>query len=289
MEWSLLAGVALIWGSSFVLIAIALESFHPGLITFGRLALGMAALSFFPQARRPIDRSDWPQVALLGVIWMALPMTLFPIAQQWISSALTGMLNGAMPLFSALFAALLLRRLPRRKQAIGLVVGFVGVSLLTLPGTDNASTAVGITLVLLAVMLYGLAVNFAVPLQQQYGGLPVLLRALAVATVLTLPFAAWGVPQSSWSIEAGVAMLLLGVLGTGVAFVLMANLVGRAGATRGAVATYFIPIVAVVLGVVIRNDVVTSASLVGVALVIVGAYLTSRREAARTTDSNDST
>jgi drug/metabolite transporter (DMT)-like permease len=277
-EWGLLTGVALIWGSSFVLIAYALESFSPGLITFGRLSLGLVALALFPAARAPIARSDWPTVALLGVVWMAVPFVLFPVAQQWISSALTGMLNGAMPLFSALFAALLLKRLPRRAQAVGLLIGFGGVVLLTIPGADSASSALGITLVLIAVTLYGLAVNLAVPLQQEYGGLPVLLRSLAVAVLLTLPLGVWSLGSSDWSWGAAVAVVALGVFGTGVAFVMMTTLVGRAGATRGAVAIYFIPIVAVVLGVAVRGDVVTVLALFGVALVIVGAYLTSRRE-----------
>jgi len=279
VEWGLLTGVALIWGSSFVLIAYALESFSPGLISFGRLFLGFVALGLFPAARAPVTRSDWPTIALLGVVWMAVPFILFPLAQQWISSALTGMLNGAMPLFSALFAALLLKRLPRRTQAVGLLVGFMGIILLTLPGAESASSALGITLVLSAVMLYGLAVNLAVPLQQKYGGLPVLLRALAVASVLTLPLGLWSINSSEWSWSAAAAVAVLGVFGTGVAFVMMTALVGRAGATRGAVAVYFIPIVAIVLGVTVRGDVVTAVALVGVALILVGAYLTSRREA----------
>jgi drug/metabolite transporter (DMT)-like permease len=281
--------VALIWGSSFVLIAYALDSFAPGLITFGRLFLGLVALALFPAARAPVARSDWPTIALLGVVWMAIPFVLFPLAQQWISSALTGMINGAMPLFSALFAALLLKRLPRRAQAIGLLIGFFGVVLLTIPGANSASSALGIALVLAAVMMYGLAVNLAVPLQQQYGGLPVLLRSLAVASVLTLPLGIWSLGSSEWSWGAAGSVVALGVLGTGVAFVMMAALVGRAGATRGAVAIYFIPIVAVLLGVTIRGDVVTPLALFGVGLVIVGAYVTSRREpSARRTDAHRS-
>ena len=152
---------------------------------------------------------------------------LFPLAQQWISSALTGMLNGAMPLFSALFAAVLLSRLPRRAQALGLVIGFCGVILLTVPGADSTSSVLGASLILVAVMFYGLAVNLAVPLQQKYGGLPVLLRALAVASLLTLPLGIWSIGESEWSWGAAAAVSALGVLGTGVAFVMMTALVGR--------------------------------------------------------------
>ena len=104
-EWALLAAVAAIWGSSFLFIAESLESFEPAFITAGRIMLGFATLAAFPAARRPIDRSDWPSVALIAVVWMAVPMFLFPVAQQWISSSQAGMINGAVPLFAAVVAA----------------------------------------------------------------------------------------------------------------------------------------------------------------------------------------
>ena len=87
-EWGLLAAASLIWGSSFIFIAEGLEVLHPFVVTWVRVVLGAAALSLFPKARAPIDRSDWPTVILLALVWMALPMSLFSIAQQWIDSAL---------------------------------------------------------------------------------------------------------------------------------------------------------------------------------------------------------
>lgn len=275
--------MALIWGSSFVFIAEGLEAYSPGMVTWARLTLGMVTLGLFPAARRPVDRSDWPQLVALAVIWMAVPFLLFPIAQQWISSSLAGMLNGAMPLFAAVIASLFLRRLPGRFQIIGLLVGFVGILLLTIFGAEDPepSTVLGIALVLLAVLCYGFAVSIAVPLQQRYGSLPVLLRGLAVASVATAPFGLVGIGDSKLELLPTLSLIALGALGSGVAFVAMATLVGRAGATRGAVSVYFVPIVAMVLGVVVRDETVTVPAMIGIALVLVGAYLTSRREDAR--------
>lgn len=280
VEWGLLAATAGIWGSSFLFIEIGLEAFEPGVIALGRVALGAAALAVFPRSRDTVDPTDWPRIITLGFFWLALPLLLFPIAQQWIDSALAGMLNGAVPLFAAGFAAILLRRLPRHLQAIGLVVGFVGVVLVALPDLgDASSTALGIVLVLVATACYGLAINLAVPLQQRYGALPVLLRSQLVALIMLVPFGLLGVSDSSWQWSSALALLVLGVLGTGIAFVAMANLAGRAGATRASVAIYFIPIVAIVLGVVFRDETVVLLSLVGAALVMLGAYVSSRREA----------
>lgn len=280
IEWGLLAAAAGIWGSSFLFIEIALEGFEPGIIALGRVALGAAALAIFPRSRQAVEGADWPRFITLGFFWMALPLLLFPVAQQWIDSALAGMLNGAVPLFAAGFAALLLRRLPRHLQAIGLIIGFVGIVLVALPDLGEASnTALGIALVVLATACYGLSLNLAVPLQQRYGALPVLLRAQVAAVVMLVPFGLVGVAGSSWQWSSGLALAVLGVLGTGIAFVAMATLAGRAGATRASVAIYFIPIVAIVLGVVFRDETVALLSLAGAALVLVGAYLSSRREA----------
>jgi drug/metabolite transporter (DMT)-like permease len=278
-EWLLLSSIALIWGSSFLLIDIGLEAFRPGVIALARVALGAAALALIPAARRGIDRQDLPRVALLGVIWMVVPLLLFPIAQQWIDSSVAGMLNGAVPLFGAAWAVLLLRRPLARAQTLGLLVGFAGVIAIWWPEMEGSrATTLGAGLVVLAVMCYGLAVNLAVPLQQRYGSLPVLLRAQLVALVLLLPFGLWSLPGSELAWGPALAMLPLGILGTGVAFVLMTTLVGRVGGPRGAVATYFIPVVAIALGVALLDERVAPAALLGTGLVLAGAWLTSRRE-----------
>lgn len=279
VEWSLLVSIGLMWGSSFVFIAEGLEAFRPGLVAFLRIALGTATVALARRARRPVAREDWGRIAVLGLVWMAAPLLLFPIAQQWIDSSLAGMLNGAMPLFAALTAALLLRRAPRRVQVVGLLLGFTGVAAITWPAVQGASvTALGAFLVILATVLYGVAANMAVPLQQKYGALPVVLRAQLVALLAVLPFALAAIPGSSFEWSSALAMVPLGVGGTGLAFLAMATLVGRAGATRGAVAIYFIPVVATILGVVLRDESVMLVQLAGLGLVLVSAWLTSRRD-----------
>ena len=277
-EWGLLASIALIWGSSFLFIDVGLEALAPGVIALARVALGVAALSLVPAARRPIGPQDRVRVAFLGVIWAGLPLLLFPIAQQWIDSSVAGMLNGAVPLAGAAWAVVLLRRPLPRVHAVGLLIGFAGVLAISWPQLQGSrATMLGAGLVLLAVVLYGLAVNLAVPLQQRHGALPVLLRAQLAALALLTPFGLWGLGSSSFAWPSVLAMVPLGVLGTGVAFVMMTILVGRVGGPRGAVATYFIPVVAIALGVVFLGERVAPAAVAGTGLVVAGAWLTSRR------------
>ncbi len=278
-EWALLASIAMIWGASFFFIEIGLEAFAPTVVAFARIALGAGALAAFPRARRPVDRADLPRVALLGIVWMGVPLTLFPLAQQHIASSVAGMINGATPLATAVVAAVLLRRMPGRWQLAGLAIGFLGVVAISLPNVRGADAAPhGVTLVLLAVVLYGFAFNLAVPLQQRYGSLPVLLRAQLVAAIAVAPFAAAGIPDSTWSWTSAAAMLALGAVGTGLAFAAMTSLVGRVGGPRGSVSVYLVPVVAILLGVLVLGEHVAPLALFGTALVILGAWLTSRRE-----------
>jgi drug/metabolite transporter (DMT)-like permease len=288
VEWGLLAAIATIWGSSFVLMEIGLRAFEPGLITLLRVGLGAMALALVPRARRTrVAREDLPRVALLGVIWMGVPLLLFPVAQQWVDSSVAGMLNGAMPLTTAAWSTVLIGRLPARTQAIGLMVGFLGIVAISLPeipigsiaAAGTAETALGTTLVLIAIVLYGLSANITVPLTQQYGSLPVLFRAQLAALVVIAPFGLAAIPGSTFAWGPALAMLPLGVLGTGLAFVLMGTLVGRAGGPRGSIAIYFVPVVAIVLGVIALGEAVHPLALLGTGLVLIGAWVTSRREA----------
>ena len=279
VEWTLLASVAAIWGSSFLFIAEGLESFRPAVITASRFVLGFATLALFPAARTGIHRSDWKNVAAVAVIWMALPMYLFPVAQQWVSSSLAGMINGAVPLFAAIVAALMLAKHPGRTQVVGLLIGFAGVALISARGGSGIENGyLGVAMLLFAVACYGVGINLAVPLQQKYGALPVLLRALGIAAVLTLPIALVDLPTDVANLSSYLAVIALGVLGTGLAFVAMTTLVGRAGATRGAVATYFIPIVALFLGVEFRDETASRLAIAGIVLILVRAWFTSRKE-----------
>lgn len=122
IDWALLVVPGVMWGASFLFIAEGLAALEPGGVTFCRIAIGFLTLSAFPSARKPVARSDWPGTAALGVLWLAFPLTMFPFAEQRVSSALTGMLNGATPLFVAAVASLLAHRLPGRGVTTGLIV-----------------------------------------------------------------------------------------------------------------------------------------------------------------------
>jgi drug/metabolite transporter (DMT)-like permease len=277
VDWLLLILPGTIWGASFLLIAEGLDALRPNGVTFVRIAVGFVTLSLIPAARRPMRRADWGATAVLGVVWLAFPLSMFPFAEQHVSSALTGMLNGAMPLFAAAVASIIARRMPSRMVRLGLAVGLAGAILIALPGvagaTGSPEQTLGVLLIVAALVSYGVGVNLARPLQQRNGALPVVWRALGVALVLTAPLGVPDLLDARWTPRAAASLLALGAFGTAVAHVLTATAAGRMGATTAAATTFLIPVVALVLGVAVRHERVAWISIVGAAICLAGAWV----------------
>ena len=212
---------------------------------------------------------------------MAIPFVIFPIAQQWIDSAVAGMLNGATPIFTAIVASLLLWQLPGRLQIVGLLVGFAGILAIALPSAGEAPTAaIGVVMVIFATVCYAFATNIVAPLQQRYGSLPVMAQG-----AVDSPGAGHALRDlRAHPVEFRLALVVgdalpSGVLGTGLAMVMM----GVSGGKRRAHPRllHHLPDTRwwlLVLGVVFRDEVVSPISIVGIGLVIGGALLASRRE-----------
>ena len=272
-DWALLVVPGVIWGASFLFIAEGLAATAPNGVTFTRILIGFLTLSLFPSARRPVARADWAGTTALGVLWFAFPLSMFPFAEQHVSSALTGMLNGATPLFVAAVAGLLAGQVPGRGTLAGLVVGFGGAVVMALPALGGSTSAFGVSLIVAALASYGLALNVARPLQQRNGAIPVVWRALGVALILTAPLGVPAVLNGSWSLRPALAMLGLGAGGTAIATILTATAAGRLGATKASVSAFIIPVVALILGVAIRHEHVTLVSIAGAAICLVGAAI----------------
>ncbi len=276
-DWALTVAVAALWGSSFLWIAVGLDSLDPRVVAFGRVALGAAALWVVPTARRPVPPSMWPTIVLIAVAGNAAPALLFAFAQRSVDSSVAAMINSATPVAVVAAGIVLTGRTPGTRQVVGIVVGFLGVGAIAAPSiVGNEAAPAGIALLVLAVAGYGISNNVIVQPQQHFGAIPVVARALAVASVLLAPFAIAGGNQSEPTTGAIIAIAALGIGGTGIARTLNAILAGRTGAARGSIATYLVPAIAIALGVTIRNDTVHPVQGVGLIIVLGAAWLTSR-------------
>lgn len=280
LDWLLSIGMALTWGSSFLLIKIAIRHFDSSVIPLGRTAFGAAALMLIPSARKHIAREHWPRLIALGFVWMAFPFLLYPLAEESVSSAITGMMNGGLPVVVTVVTAIWVRSVPSPRRILAVLVGFFGIALIAVPSIREGSTADvrGISLLLLALLSYAVAINLARPLQAIYSPARLMLHVELVALAMSLPYGLWGISQSTFTWSALGALALLGVLGTGFAFVLFAILTKRTGAVRSMIPTYFTPIVGAILGKLFNNEPLLWISVAGMLIVIIGAWLTSLPE-----------
>jgi drug/metabolite transporter (DMT)-like permease len=273
VDWALLVVPGVIWGASFLFIAEGLAALAPNGVTFTRIAVGFLTLSLFPSARKPVARADWAGTAALGVLWFAFPLSMFPFAEQHVSSALTGMLNGATPLCVAAVASLLAHRLPERGILAGLIIGLGGAVVMAIPALGGSSSAFGVAMIVAALISYGIALNVARPLQQRNGAIPVIWRALGVALILTAPLGLPAFLDAQWTGRAVFSLVCLGAGGTAIATILTATAAGRMGATKASATAFLIPVVALVLGVVVRHEHVTLVSIAGAAICLLGAAI----------------
>jgi drug/metabolite transporter (DMT)-like permease len=206
-----------------------------------RIGFGAMALCLLPASRKPVAARDWPVIAVLGVVWMALPFLLFSYAERTVPTAIAGMINGAVPLVTAAVAALSMRRMPSARRTGALLLGLAGVSIIAFsPAHDPSVTTdmTGVVMLLVGIVGYGVSNNLARPLQQRYGALPVLFRVQLVGLVASIPYGLVAARTATFSWVGLGAMFLLGALGTGFAYVISLNLMGRTDATRGSVGVF---------------------------------------------------
>ncbi|MDP6821754.1 MAG: DMT family transporter [Dehalococcoidia bacterium] len=278
-DWSLLAIISLIWGSAFLWTAIALEGFSAEAVAFLRISLGAAGLALIPSARRRIDREDWPKLLVVAFAGNAGPALLFANAIETVDSAVAGMSVSAVPLASLFIWLLLNRTLPASIQVLGLIIGLAGVALMAAPNlAGSEASPAGIGLLALATLGYAITQNVIAPLQRKYGSTAVIFWALVVGSVGLLPLGLTGSHNLTMNARSIVAIVILGVIATGLARSLAALLTGRVGAVRGAVHAYFIPVLAVVFGVVLLGEKLTPLELIGLPITLAGGYLVTLRD-----------
>ena len=283
---SRLALLALIWGSSFLWIKLADRGFAPVEVTFARLALGSAALFPVVAARRealPRSAALWARIALAALFANAIPYLLFAVAEQSVDSSTAGIINATTPLWTVTLAvAVRHQKSVTARQCAGLVAGFAGTLLIFSPWHSASSVASAGGLECLAASIsYAISFVYMDKFLARRGISPITLSAcqLLVAAVLlavALPLSGAGAPQVSAA--SLTSLVILGVLGTGVAYVLNYQIITSEGATVAATVTYLLPVVAIVLGVLVLGETVTITVLAGIALVLGGVALTRRQE-----------
>ena len=279
-----IALLALIWGSAFLWIKLADRGFSPVEVTLARLALGAAVLFAIVRVRREaIPRSGrlWVHIAVAALFANAVPYLLFAVAEQTVDSSTAGIINATTPLWTVVLAlAVRHQKSVTSWQAAGLIVGFAGAVLIFTPWhTAGGLFSAGGLECLAASVSYAVSYIYMDRFLARRGIGPVVLSAcqLAAAAMLAITLAVTGAPTPHVTAENVAAIAVLGIIGTGFAYVLNYQIITSEGATVASTVTYLLPVVAIVLGVLILGESITMATLAGIALVLAGVALTRRR------------
>ena len=277
--------LAAIWGSSFLFMRIGAVEF--GALPTAAVRVTIAALFLLPlvwlRGLLPELRTHWRKVFLVGVLNSGIPFACFAFALLSITTGLSSILNATVPMFGALVAWLWLKDKPNASRVLGLVIGFAGVAMLawraTGPGASFKATADGgtpglaVLACLLACVCYGISASYT---KRYLTGMPPLVTAagsqIGASLGLALP-AIWFWPAQMPGANAWLALLAVGVLCTGVAYIIFFRLIENAGPPRALTVTFLVPVFAVLYGVLLLGEQVTPWMLLCAAVIVCGTAL----------------
>lgn len=300
LAWSILIFLALVWGSSYIMMEQGLKVFSPTEIAGLRNVIaGLCLLPFALLGYRKIHRKEWKYIVTIGVLGNALPAILFPLALTVVTTSTAGILNSLTPLFTLLLGAMLFGVPFTTRRIVGILIGFAGATLLILFKSGKPDSITGevvehsfwthaayAALVVAATVLYAISTNVMKKHLNQTS--PVLVSAFALASIL-LPYSLYllftDVPRliAEGSREMWVALgyiAVLGAIGTGFALVLFNRLIQLTDAIFSTSVTYIMPIVVLIWGFQIGEE-IGPAQIGGMIIILAGVYLANKKETVR--------
>jgi drug/metabolite transporter (DMT)-like permease len=273
-EVVLLLTLASIWGASFLFIKLGVDEVEPAVVVLGRIAVGFGVLVPFVLARgvRLDMRAMWVPFVVLGTLNNAVPYWLLAFAETRIDSGLAAVIQAAAPILTVVLATRIdPSQRVRGLRLVGVGVGFVGVALLV--GVQEGGQLVAALAVLGTATCYAISALYAGRAVRSFGPLEVTVGQLAVGLLLAAPFGLAQLPSEAPSAKSVAAIVALGALSTGVAYLLYFTLISRAGASRAILVTYLVPAFALVYGTVFLDEPVTVSALAGLVLILGGTAL----------------
>ena len=273
--------LAAIWGSSFLFMRIGTVEFGP--LPTAAVRVTIAALFLLPlvwlRGLLPELRTHWRKIFLVGVLNSGIPFACFAFALLSITTGLSSILNATVPMFGALIAWLWLKDKPNASRMLGLLIGFAGVALLAWdkatfkPDASGVAPGWAVLACLLACVCYGISASYT---KRYLTGMPPLVTAagsqIGASLGLALP-AVWFWPAQMPGIHAWLALLAVGVLCTGVAYIVFFRLIENAGPPRALSVTFVVPVFAVLYGVLLLGETVTPWMLLCAAIIVCGTAL----------------
>ena len=273
--------VGFLWGVPYLFMRVAVREWPPSLVVFGRVLIGSAIL--FPIAirrgsvRESLKGFKW--IFIYALLEMCGPWYLITHAETKINSGLAGLLVATVPIWSTIYSSMAGdKSVWHHKRLLGIIIGFLGlVSIVGIETISGSADTYSVLQIVLAAILYSTAMAIILRGMPNGDGVAINAIAMAITAVIFLPSAIGNWPTQTPSLKATLCLIGLGVLSTGLAFMIYFNLVKEIGQARGSMVTYLNTAFAVLLGVIVLGEPLTIGIIVGLPLVLVGSYFASRK------------
>lgn len=273
------------WGCSFIFIELGLKFLTPFGVAFGRCILGAITLLLVVKVSKiklPSEKSVWQKLWIVAMLLNVVPGVLFAFAQQYVTSVLAGIINATTPLMTLIFMLILFREEKlKREQILGLLIGAFGVMVvLGVWKGVGENQLLGVVALLVAVACYGYSFPYTTRKILPLGLKPETAAAmqLSMAAITLLPFYLInGVSKDYYPPGSVLAMLALGILGSGFAYIWNFSIIAAAGSSIASSVTYVTPVVAVFVGWLFLAESITWHEPVGAVFVILGAAISQGR------------
>ena len=267
-----------IWGASFMFMRVAAADFGPFPLVAMRLAFGALVLTpFLWRARAQFTGVLWLRIAGIAMMNATVPLTLFAWAAERAPAGIGAISNGMTVMFTALVAFVFFGERIGARRLTGLIIGFVGITILASGRTAGVSVAPAALAGTAASLCYGIGINLVRRYLTPYPPAAIAAAALTTGAVLLAPLAVWNWPHHPLPSASWVSALLLGVVCTGFAFVLYYRLVARIGAPRTSTVTYLIPLFGVIWAWLLLGEPLTMTMAIAGALILAGVALSQQR------------
>ena len=273
--------VGFLWGVPYLFMRVAVREWPPALVVFGRVLIGSAILFPIAMRRGSVRESlkGFKWIFIYALLEMCGPWYLITHAETKINSGLAGLLVATVPIWSTIYSSMAGdKSVWHHKRLLGIIIGFLGlISIVGIETISGSADTYSVLQIVLAAILYSTAMAIILRGMPNGDGVAINAIAMAITAVIFLPSAIGNWPTQTPSLKATLCLIGLGVLSTGLAFMIYFNLVKEIGQARGSMVTYLNTAFAVLLGVIVLGEPLTIGMIVGLPLVLVGSYFASRK------------
>jgi drug/metabolite transporter (DMT)-like permease len=276
----LLTLLAALWGASFLFMRVATPEFGAFALVEVRVIVASLLLLLIWSLRSDVAQRaavirNWRGLLLVGLLNSAVPFVLFAWSTLHITGGFASIMNSTAPVWTALVAWAWLQRKPNLNTAVGLALGLVGVFVLVSGSSSGVSNGamLGVLAATCAAFFYGVAANYVAERLPEVSSLSIATFSLLAAALILAPFAVANYPTQSVSVQAWSAVIAMGIISTALANIIYFYLLSVVGSTKAITVTFLIPVFGTLWGVLFINEQITSAMLIGGAIILLGTAL----------------